>query len=403
MADIELDNLDKRPEEEPENRQEEETNVDTDWRDESMIIFDTSNPDAVRGDLNAMKDADRELGKGIGAKKRAYTEDKKSLLREMDVNINKGDGPSARTIFEKLRLTINRKGKVNGAEFDGVRIIVQKGKRLEYTEYAKKVSKVNEFKELVKEAEREHEKTAVAVVEEATPDVSVSEDLANSVIRNSIENLESFIDEKVAEIESRSVTLDMEKIREFRGITKTADHNFDNGGLKVQEEYFRDLARDEPDELMSKLYEEMADVCVLKADEIRLRRNQRPESEITQNIVEEEAQNNDLTRFERFKRWSKKNLGGISVVAISVAGIITTVVMGARNAVKRGASATSKFAKSLAKVAEKAVPVIGGLLNLTAKVLTLGAKEINFLSNHLWILAVAITYALYERKKNNTK
>ena len=138
MADIELDNLDKRPEEEPENRQEEETNVDTDWRDESMIIFDTSNPDAVRGDLNAMKDADRELGKGIGAKKRAYTEDKKSLLREMDVNINKGDGPSARTIFEKLRLTINRKGKVNGAEFDGVRIIVQKGKRLEYTEDAKK-------------------------------------------------------------------------------------------------------------------------------------------------------------------------------------------------------------------------------------------------------------------------
>ena len=66
--------------------------------------------------------------------------------------------------------------------------------------------------------------------------------------------------------------------------------------------------------------------------------------------MEEEAQNNDLTRFERFKRWSKKNLGCISVVAISVAGIITTIVMGAKNAVKRGAKATSKFAKSLAKL-----------------------------------------------------
>ena len=175
--------------------------------------------------------------------------------------------------------------------------------------------------------------------------MSVSEELANSVLRNSIENLESFIDEKVAEIESNAVTLDREKIREFRGITKTADHNLDNGGLKVQEEYFRNLARDEPNELKSRLYEEMADVCVLKADEIRLRRNQRPESEIVQNIVEEETQNNDLTRFERFKRWSKKNLAGISVVAISVAGIITTIVMGARNAVKRGAKATSKFAK----------------------------------------------------------
>ena len=51
----------------------------------------------------------------------------------------------------------------------------------------------------------------------------------------------------VADIESRtveiSVTLDKEKIREFRGITKTVNHNLDNGGLKVQEEYFRDLAR----------------------------------------------------------------------------------------------------------------------------------------------------------------
>ena len=50
----------------------------------------------------------------------------------------------------------------------------------------------------------------------------------------------------------------------------------------------------------------MADVCVLKADEIRLQRNQIPESEIAQNIVEEEARNNDPTRFERFNRWSKK-------------------------------------------------------------------------------------------------
>ena len=207
----------------------------------------------------------------------------------------------------------------------------------------------------------------------------------------------------VADIESRtvetSVTLDKEKIREFRGIPKTVNHNLDNGGLKVQEEYFRDLARNEPNELRFKLYEKMADVCALKADEIRLRRNQRPESELARSKVEEEAQNNDLTRFKRFKRWAKKNLGSISIVAISVAGIITTIVMGARNAVKRGARATSKFAKSLAKIAEKAVPVLGALLNLVAKVLTLGAKAVGFLSEHLWILAVALAYVLYNEKR----
>ena len=91
----------------------------------------------------------------------------------MNININKGDSPS---LFERLKVTINRKGKVNGAEFDGVRIIVQKDKRLEYTEDVKKASKVNEFKEFVKRAEEKHAKTAVGFVEDVTPDVSISEE-----------------------------------------------------------------------------------------------------------------------------------------------------------------------------------------------------------------------------------
>ena len=70
------------------------------------------------------------------------------------------------------------------------------------------------------------------------------------------------------------MTIDREQIREFRSITKTADHNLDNVCLKAQEIYFRDLAKAEQNVLKKKLYEEMAEVCVLKADEIRLRRNE---------------------------------------------------------------------------------------------------------------------------------
>ena len=140
-------------------------------------------------------------------------------------------------------------------------------------------------------------------------------------------------------------------------------------------------------------------MCVLKTDEIRLRRNERPESDIVQSMIEEEAQNNDLTRFERFKQWTKKNFGVISAVAISVAGIITTIVMGARNVIKKGARATSKFAKTLAKMGEKAVPIIGGLLNLTAKLLTSGADVVGYLSKNLWLLAVGLGILLYEKYK----
>ena len=84
MDDTELDNLDDKPEEEPEEQQEQETNIDDNWRDQSIVIIDTSNPDAEIP--NPKKDA--------GVIRRAYTEDKKSLLTEMGVNINKGDGPS---------------------------------------------------------------------------------------------------------------------------------------------------------------------------------------------------------------------------------------------------------------------------------------------------------------------
>ena len=213
MDDIDLDNLDK-PEEEPEEQQEQETNIDDDWRDQSIVIIDTSNPDAEIP--NPRKDA--------GVIRRAYTEDKKSLLRGMGININKGDGPSAKAVFEKLKVTVNRKGRVNGAEYDSTRIIVQKGKRLVYTEDVKKASKVNEFKRLVEKAELEHGKTGAAVIEEAVPDVTVSEDLANSVLRNSIERLEGEIDDMVADIKSRSVetnrgNLEASRKRQIRTLT----------------------------------------------------------------------------------------------------------------------------------------------------------------------------------------
>ena len=73
--------------------------------------------------------------------------------------------------------------------------------------------------------------------------------------------------------------------------------------------------------------------------------------------------------------------------------------MGARTAIKKRAQATSKFAKALVKVGEKVAPIIGGLLNLAAKLLTLSANAVGFLAKNLWLLAVAIAYILYEKYK----
>ena len=114
------------------------------------------------------------------------------------------------------------------------------------------------------------------------------------------------------------------EIREFRGIltTKLPTLEQQREGeitvkgsidvIKTEETYWRNLAERTQQAEKKLLYESIADVAALKADELRLRANVRPENEITQNIVEEESENNDLTRFERFKRWAKRNLGIIT-------------------------------------------------------------------------------------------
>ena len=174
--------------------------------------------------------------------------------------------------------------------------------------------------------------------------------------------------------------------------------------LKIGENNWMKRANDvEGDPEKEALYETIAEVAKLKADQLRLEENLKPESEFAQNILAEETENNPLTRFERFKKWSKENLGGISVITISVTGIITTIVMGMKTVVVSGAKATSKFGKALAKLAEKAGPVLGALLNLAAGLLKLGAKGVSFLAENLWILAVLVAYALWDRAKKKVK
>ena len=52
------------------------------------------------------------------------------------------------------------------------------------------------------------------------------------------------------------------------------------------------------------------------------------------------------SKLQKFKKWAKENLAGLITAVIAVAGIITTVVVGARKAVLQGTQATSKFAKA---------------------------------------------------------
>jgi tRNA(Ile)-lysidine synthase TilS/MesJ len=58
-----------------------------------------------------------------------------------------------------------------------------------------------------------------------------------------------------------------------------------------------------------------------------------PKSEEGKQHVQEIIENDIRTKFERFRKWAKENLGAIAAIAISIAGIITTVVVAGKKAI----------------------------------------------------------------------
>ena len=125
----------------------------------------------------------------------------------------------------------------------------------------------------------------------------------------------------------------------------------------------------------------------------------RPKEEETVSIIQQEIEESDIGRFEKFKKWSKENLLGLSAVAISVAGILTTIIIGARNALKSEAKVVGNLGKAIANIGKNFGALISSVLNLIGSILAWVAKGITFLAKNLWILTLAITYFLYNEYK----
>ena len=135
-------------------------------------------------------------------------------------------------------------------EFDSVKIIVLEGKTMRFTKNVKSASKLKEFDALVREAKKEHEKTAVALIEDSIPGVFVDNNLIDSVLSNSLERLKEEISERADEI---TVELTENEIREPRGILTTKLPTLEQqreGGItvkrridaiKTEETHWRDI------------------------------------------------------------------------------------------------------------------------------------------------------------------
>ena len=337
---------------------------------------------------------------------------KQFLKKGLGITINKGDGPNSTIIYDKVRFTTNKDNKINGATYKGKKILILKDGEIRYSMDKTKAPLVNEFKELLRRADAEHLKTPTPIAEKRAG-VDLPQNVMNSITENVDDRIDSDIDRRFDEISSNT-EITANELRELRGTLYAREDPIEGidsseeriKALGIEIDYWKkesDKAKAEGKNNKALLYDAMSKAAELKADKIRLKLNQKPVSEEVVNMMEEEADVNDLSRLERLKKWARENIVGVSAIAISIAGIVTAAVMGARTAVKKGGKALGTFAKGVSKVFKKLGPLFSALGTLLSKMILAGSQGLLWLSQNLWVLFLMIAYFLYNEYRRKRR
>ena len=156
-------------------------------------------------------------------------------------------------------------------------------------------------------------------------------------------------------------------------------------GFDKEHQHWGGKADLETAEPQKSIYKSFSEIAKLQADKMRLENNERPISEEGIQILNENAEESDLGRLEKLKKLAKENLLGLSAVSISVAGIITAIIINARNALKQGAKGVGNLGKAIANIGKNLKgalgafgAVISAVLNLISEILSWG-KVLHFL------------------------
>ena len=425
MDDIELDNINKGREEERSGQDRERETSFTERTEETKDDYDNirsrispeptdqSKTNEGSDDEDDPTDSEKRL-QDQAIKKAVQRYDAiQALESATDTRFNVTHGDSSKELIDYISdIKYSEKGNLIALKFKGQDVKLTAKGKLD-GRFAKTTNK--NIVKAIEAAKVEYEKSFDAVANEGAG-FPLSDEARESVRESVAGSLEDLVWDKYDEISQSDLDKNIE--REIKGIPYVDKNiDYDNledqnekdqydakiAGLKVDTEHWENLEEKEQDPTKKQLYKTAKELCIAKKSYMEVRANQRPESEEALSMIGEETERNDLTRFERFKKWAKENITGVSAIAISVAGIITATVMAGRNAVKKGAKAVGQFGKALANLAKKAGPAIATILNVLAQVLTWGAKALEFLSRNLWIVALFLTYLVYDTVKERMK
>jgi hypothetical protein len=248
----------------------------------------------------------------------------------------------------------------------------------------------------------EHRERARSVVDEETGGEAsgvnaeeIFED-AEEDFRQEVINAGDNLAEHARELEERGKITTQDR-REFAGVTAPKGPPEERRKyLNIQMKELDEKIEGETDNDRRQIVQGARDVTERAIDSAELEMGQIPRSEDGKHRFREIVRENIRTKFERFRKWAKENLGAIAAIAISIAGIITTVVVAGKKTIVGASKGLGAVGKALARLAKSALPILVPILNLLSTILSWGAKGLAFLAQNLWIVAVLIAGAIYK-------
>ncbi|CAB4008997.1 integrase core domain-containing [Paramuricea clavata] len=317
-------------------------------------------------------------------------------LFENDYQLNPNDGPRSKDLFSRLDVVDKY-----WLTFDGTKVaFIDRNGKYFLSKDTSNAQGLRDFRTAFEKATEEHKNKFVSIVEEEIPDgnPSIHDDISDDV-RDEIhnENIDDNLEfhERVLQFHRDGKFTEQES-RELVGITvPKGEPNERIKFLKVERQKLKTDFETESDDERKDIFREALEIVDQNINDARLEMRERPESEEGVHRVREKVREDVRTRFEKFKIWARENLGILSAIAISIAEIITTVVVAGKKTLVGAAKGVGEVEKALGKIAKAALPVLIPILNMLATVLKWGAKGIEFLAKNLWILAILIAGYLY--------
>ena len=200
----------------------------------------------------------------------SYGENSKNLIDYVsDVKFRKRDGVLIKLKYKGEKVVLTKEGKID----------------------KRSIHKNKQIWEAIAAANEEYEKTFDAVANEGAG-LSLSDEAISSVQENTIEGLESFIDERYKELSIDDPDKNIK--REINGIMHVDDNiDYDDladpdqraqydakiAGLKVNIEHWKYLEQREQDPTKKQLYKTAKELCITKKSYMEVKANQRLESE----------------------------------------------------------------------------------------------------------------------------